>query len=197
MDWPYCLHRSTVCFSLMRKARWKACGQRSCRAQQDKEIQDAGNLQKPILVRSKVPAEQLPKLCREEFQKIDNGTSTLFTGLSSNTRAPTVLNDHFSTKCTRKSLKITLQWEPLASIFHCLKHHSSARPWEGVCSTGLVFHFHLFRGGNKENKHEEGTNSHPRGTKSHLYPNFYQMDFHIPKSLLTHASAAERWQTST
>lgn len=59
----------------------------------------------------------------------------------------------FSTKCTRKSLKITLQWEPLASIFHCLKHHSSARPWESVYSTGLVFHFHLFRGGNKENKH--------------------------------------------
>lgn len=134
--WPYCLHRSTVRFSLMKKARRKACGQHSWRAQHAKEIQDTGNLQKPILVRSKVPTEQLPKLCREEFQKIDNGTSTLFTGLSSNTWAPTVFNHHFSTKCTRKSLKVTLQWEPLASIFHCLEHPSSARPWEGVYSTG-------------------------------------------------------------
>lgn len=29
-----------------------------------KEIQDARDLQKPILVGSKVPAEQLPNLCR-------------------------------------------------------------------------------------------------------------------------------------
>lgn len=29
-----------------------------------------------------------------------------------------------------------------------------------------------------------------------LYPNFHQMDFHIPKSLFAHTSAAERWQTS-
>lgn len=125
--WPYCLHRSTVRCSLMRKAQWKARGQQSCRAQHAKEIQDARDLQKPLLVRSKVPAEQLAKLCREEFQKIHNGRFTLFPGISSNTRAPSVLNDHFSTKCTRKSLTITLQWEPLASISHCPKHHSSAR----------------------------------------------------------------------
>lgn len=32
---------------------------------------------------------------------------------------------------------------------------------------------------------------------SHRYPSFHQMGFHIPKSLLTCTSAAERWQAFT
>lgn len=105
--WTYWLHRRTVHCSLMRKAQRKACGQQSCRAQHAKEIHGARDSQKPTLVRSKVPAEQLPRLRREEFQKTDNGTCTLFPGASSNTQSPIVLNHHFSTKCTGKSLKIS------------------------------------------------------------------------------------------
>lgn len=149
----------------MRKTQWKAHTQQSCRAQHAKEIQDAVDSQKPTLVRSQVPAEQLPKLCREERHKTDNSTSTLFPGASSNTWAPTVLNHHFSTKSTRKN-----HWKyPLMGDFSQhfpLPKSTTLLLGPEKISTAQVFHFHLFHEGKKENKHEDGTNSHPRGTKS-------------------------------
>lgn len=72
----------------------------------------------------------------------------------------------FQHKVHWKITKNILQWETSASISHYPKYCSSARPWEGVYCTCLAFHFHLFHEGKKENKHEEGTNSHPRGKKS-------------------------------
>lgn len=112
---------------LMRKAQQKAHGQQSCRAQHAKEIQDARDLQKPLLVRSKTPAEQLPKLRREVAENRQRDIHAFPRSLLKQT----VLKHHVSTKCTRR-IRITKDNPSMGASSHCIKYHSSARSWEGV-----------------------------------------------------------------
>lgn len=112
---------------LMRKAQQKAHGQQSCRAQHAKEIQDARDLQKPLLVRSKTPAEQLPKLRREVAENRQWDIHAFPRSLLKQT----VLKHHVSTKCTRR-IRITKDNPSMGASSHCIKYHSSARSWEGV-----------------------------------------------------------------
>lgn len=142
--WPFWLLRSTVHCSLMRKAQWKARGQQSCRAQHARRSRMPGTCRSPFWLGLKHLQNSYLNSAGK-FQKIDNGT------FSRSLLKQTVLSHHFITKWARK-IKITKDNPSMGASSHCPKYHSSARPWEGAYCTGLVFHFHLFHEGKKENK---------------------------------------------
>jgi len=129
----------TVRCLLLGKAQWKtkhvaytAAGLRVPSRSRTQET-----CKSPSSLRPDVPVDQLPKICRAEFQKTSSGTFRLPPCLSSSTLAPTVLNRHFGTQGAEqrstKPLNITTPpsnarfLQPKARLFYgarrrCLLH---------------------------------------------------------------------------